>query len=228
MAIINFKKADTLAATFFPPPPETPSISPTAYTEPLKPHGIFSWKYIPCTIQNLSPYKALGIGSIQGIILQNCVDSIIDHLYYLFCTILELDTHPSHSLIILTIILHKPGKAACNVTKAYHPIGLLETIGKFFSTLVAKDLFFITKKHNLLPPTQFGGRPGCCTTKTMHLVVTKIKDAQRSGRVVFALFLNIQATLNTVKSFLLHNMKSWCVPTQYIWLFKKMLSNPQT
>ena len=43
-----------------------------------------------------------------------------------------------------------------NIAKAYHPIGLLDTLGKLFSTLVTADLSYLAEKHNLLPPTQFG------------------------------------------------------------------------
>ena len=101
---------------------------------------------------------------------------------------------------MLTIVLCKPGKADYGVAKAYCPIGLLETISKLFSILIATDLLFITEKHNLLPHTQFGGRPSCCTTDTMHLVTTKIKDTWRANKVTATLFLYIQAAFpNTVK-----------------------------
>ena len=116
-----------------------------------------------------------------------------------------------------------------NIAKSYHPIGLLNTISKLFSTLVATDLSFITDKHNFLPPTQFSGRPGHCTTDAMHLVTSKFKDAWRASKVASAIFLDIQATFpNTVKECLLHNMKSCWVPTCYIHLFNNMLSNHST
>lgn len=70
----------------------------------------------------------------------------------------------------LTIVLHKPGKHAYNIARAYHPIGLLDTLGKLLSTLIAADLSYLTEKHQLLPSTQFGGRPDCCTTDAIHLV----------------------------------------------------------
>ena len=96
-----------------------------------------------------------------------------------------------------------------NIVKAYHPIGLLDTIGKLFSTLVATDLSYLTEKHLLLPPTQFGGRPGHSTTDTMHLVTQKIKDVWRKKKTASVLFLDIQATFpNTVRERLIHNMRS--------------------
>ena len=114
-----------------------------------------------------------GVDGIQNVVLQKCTGTITDHLYYLFWAILEHNTYPDHWLVILTVVLCKP---ACNVAPAYHPIVLLETIGKLFSMLVVADISFLAEKHNLLHPTQFGGRPGRCTTDAMHLIVLKIKD----------------------------------------------------
>ena len=104
--------------------------------------------------------------------LQKCVNLIIDYIYFIFQAILEFNKYPSCWLTILTIMLRKPGKVAYNVAKAFWPIGLLETLGKLFSVLVANNLSFIAEKHDLLPPMQFGGCPGRCTTDAMHLMVS--------------------------------------------------------
>ena len=225
----NPGKVTELATAFFPPPPTCPSIPPSAYPKPLETHGYFTRKDIRRTVSKLKPFKAPGIDGIQNIVLQKCIDTIIDHLYFLFRAILEHNAYPTSWLSSLTIVLRKPGKTSYDVAKAYRPIGLLTTISKLFSTLVATDLSFITEKHHLLPPTQFGRRPGRSTTDAMHLVTSKIKDAWRAGKVASALFLDIQAAFpNTVKEQLLHNMKSHRVPTHYIQLFDNMLSNRNT
>ena len=65
------------------------------------------------------------------------------------------------------------------MAKAYHPIGLMDTILKVFSMLCAKYIPYLAKKHKLLPPTQFGGRPGRNTTDAMLLVTHKIKEKAR-------------------------------------------------
>ena len=115
------------------------------------------------------------------------------------------------------------------MAKLYQPIGLLDTLGKLFSALVAADLSYLAEKHNLLPPNQFGGRPGRCTTDAMHLIAQKIKDAWQAKKVALILFLDIQAAFpNMVKERLLHNMKSRRVPTPYIRLLDCMLSDRQT
>ena len=162
---------------FFPPPPAKTIIPDYVYPEPLKVWGYFSREDIHKVIKKLKAYKAPGEDGIQNIVIQECVDMIINYLYYIYRAVLKLNEYPSHWLIVLTIILRKAGKAAYNVAKSYHPIGLLDTLGKLLSALVAADLSYITEKHNLLPPSQFGRRPGRCTTDAMHLVVQKIKDA---------------------------------------------------
>ena len=115
MASENTAKAKALADTFFPPPPDTPVIPATVYPEPLKVKGIFTRDNIHRAIKKLKLYKASGSNKIQHIVLQKCTKTLIEHLYYIFWVILELDTYPSRWLIILTIILHKAGKPAYNI-----------------------------------------------------------------------------------------------------------------
>lgn len=150
--IPNLKAGDiTTSNNTFPPPPNEP-ITQMAYPRSLNGVKFFTREHICKVIHQLKPYKVPGNNHIQNIILQKCMEVLIDHLYYIFCTILELDVYPSHWLSLLTIILHKPGKQAYNVLKVYQPISLLDTTGKLFSTLVAHNLSYLTEKHDLLLP----------------------------------------------------------------------------
>ena len=108
-----------LAEAFFPPPPVESIIPDCAYPEPLKARGFFSREDIHSAIKKLKSYKAPGKDGIQNVIIQKCVDTIIDYLYYIYRAVLELDEYPSHWLIILTIVLRKAGKVANNVAKSY-------------------------------------------------------------------------------------------------------------
>jgi hypothetical protein len=49
-------------------------------------------------------------------------------------------------------------KSDYDVAKAYRPIRLLNTLGKGFDTLISRYISYLCEKHNLLPPSQFGGR----------------------------------------------------------------------
>lgn len=225
----NTSRTIALAQTFFHPPPTTPNIPMTVYPKPLRAKGTFTRDDIKVAISKLKPNKAPGLDGIQNIVIQDCANTIIDNLFYIYQAILRLHHYPSCWLTSLTIVLCKPGKPAYNIAKAYRPIGLLNTLGKLFSTLVASDLSFLTEKHHLLPPTQFDGHPGCCTMDTMHPVTKKIKDTWRKKKTASVLFLDIQAVFpNTVKDHLLHNMKSRQVPEVYICLIDNMLSKRQT
>ena len=84
----NLEKAEELSTTFFPPPPISSSIPSTAYPKPLEAFGYFSCKDIRKTIHKLKPFKAPSLDGIQNIILQMCINTIIDHLYHMFCVIL--------------------------------------------------------------------------------------------------------------------------------------------
>jgi hypothetical protein len=95
--------------------------------------------------------------------------------------------------------------------------------------LCAKHVSYLTEKHKMLPPTQFGGQPGCNTTDAMLLIMHRIKDAWRRGKVAAALFLDVQGAFpNTVKDQLIHNMKMKCVPKCFTDLTALMLTGRTT
>jgi hypothetical protein len=180
-------------------------------------------------IKTLKPHKAPGPDGIPNVILINAADVLIDHLYYIYRAVFEHDVYHDRWLTSSTLVLRKPGKPAYNIANAYRPIGLLDTIGKLLSTLVAADLTFIAEKHNLLPNNQFGGRPGRNTTDAIHTLTHIVRNAWRSGKVAAALFLDIQGAFpNTCKDQLLHNMKARRVPPCYIKLISRMLTNRKT
>jgi hypothetical protein len=155
----NEGKSTVLMKSFFPLPPVNPQTpGPTVYPKPLKALKYFTRAQIQWKIAMLSPYKAPGPDGIPNIVLICCADKLTDHFYYIFKAILELDTYFPPWLQLITVVLKKPGKPDYAAPKAYRPVGLLDTTGKLFSALVADDLSFLSKKFNLLPPSQFGGR----------------------------------------------------------------------
>ena len=204
----NSDKAAALAESFPPPPPTFSHVPPNViYPPPLKGIRFFSRAHICQVISLLSPYKAPGPDQIPNVVLMKCCDNIIDHLFYIFRAIIELNVYHLQWLESTTLVLRKIGKPTYDVAKAYCPIGLLDTIPKVFSTLCARHISFLAEKHGLLPPTQFDSRPSRNTTDAMLLVTHKIKDAWRRGKSAAALFLDVQGTFpNTIKDQLIHNM----------------------
>ena len=81
----------------------------------------------------------------------------------------------------------------------------------------------------MLPPTQFGGRPGRNTTDAMLLVTHKIKDAWRKDKTAAALFPDVQGAFpNTVKEQLIHNMWMRRVPQCFINIVSLSLTGRTT
>ena len=222
---IAIPKQQLLLTPSFHPPSRVPLTA--AYPPPpFKEIRSFSRARIRQVIRSLSPYKAPGPDKIPNIILIKCCDALIDHL---FKGVFELDTYHPRWLESVTLVLCKIGKTLYNVAKSYRPISLINTIPKLFSTLCSKHISYLAEKHNLLPPTQFGGRPGRNMTDAMLLVTHKVKDAWRSSKVVAALFLDIQgAFLNTVKEQLIHNMCMRRVPSCFINIVAASLTGRTT
>ena len=230
LASTNSAKALALTDSFFPSPPHT-SFIPADFDYPRPCAGLcyFSHHQICQAVNQLKPFKAPGPDSIPNIILKRCIDILVDHLFFIFHAVLELDVYHKRWLTSTTLILHKPSKPVYDVAKAYCPIGLLNTISKLLSTLIAADLSHLAEKHNMLPSCQFSGQSGQNTTDAMHFVTHKIKNTWHSGKVVVALFLDVQGALpNIVCDQLIHNMKAQGVPSCYIHLTKHMLTGHKT
>jgi len=88
---------------------------------------------------------------------------------------------------------------------------------------------YILEAHNLLPDTHFGGRPGCSTEDSLHLLENTVRHAWRQKKVVSALFLDIEGAFpNAVTNRLIHNMKRHRLPPEIISFTDKMLRGRKT
>ena len=97
------------------------------------------------------------------------------------------------------------------------------------SALIADRVSYILERHNLLPSTHFGGRPGRSTTDSLHLLETTIRHTWRQGKVVSALFLDIEGALpNAVTDRLLHNMCARRLPPEVVNYTQRLLQGRRT
>ena len=95
--------------------------------------------------------------------------------------------------------------------------------------IMASHITFLTEKHQLLPANHFGGRPGRTMADALHLLMHKIKQAWRSGKVAAVLFLDIEGAFpNAVPSKLIHNLRKRGIPSKYVEFVKGMLSGRRT
>ena len=177
----------------------------------------------------LDAYKAPGPDGVPNVVLKKAINTLINHFYFIFRAIFELDVYPDEWKESITIVLRKPGKPSYEEPKAYRPIALLNTLGKLFSSIVADDLSHFCETRNVFPSNQFSGRPSRCTSDSMLLLAHKIKDAWRQKKVASVLFLDIQGAFpNVVKEVLLHNMRIRGIPPEYIRVTEQILTGRKT
>jgi len=204
----NHEKSQFIAESFFPPPPANDSVPPDIiYPEPVAQHTPITSTKIERAIANLSGYKAPGPDGICNIVFKQCSDTLTPYFKHLFNAAFTHQTYYEPWKCFTTVILRKPGKPSYSVPKAYRPIALLNTLGKLLTAIVAEQLTHLLERHQLLPNTHFGGRPGRSTTDSLHLLEETIKNAWRSHQVALVLFLNIEGAFpNAVTKRLVHNM----------------------
>jgi len=84
------------------------------------------------------------------------------------------------------------------------------------AAIVKDKIQYHTEKLQLLPQMQFGGRPGCSATDSLHMLTNFIKDAWRRRQGVLALFLDVKGAFpNTIPEVLVHNMRRYGVLREY-------------
>ena len=223
------RKVKLLLSHFSPPPPDHPMIPQTCYPRPADTFEYVTREQIKKAIDKLNAFKAPGPDGVPNVVLKKAATTLINHLYFIFRAIFELDVYPEEWKESTTIVLRKPGKLSYEEPKAYHPIALLNTLGKLFSSIVADELSHFCETRNVFPPNQFGGRPSRCTTDSMLLLTHKIKDAWRNRKVASVLFLDVQGAFpNVVKEVLIHNMRIRGTPPEYIKVTEQILTGRKT
>jgi ribonuclease HI len=226
----NEEKARTFARMFFPPPPpRVEGYERFEYPEPLADPPRISASQIRRHIAKLSPYKAPGPDGIPNIVLQKCVNNLMSRLIHIYRAILDLDVYYEPWKEFTTVVLRKPGKPSYEVPKAHRPIALISTMAKVLTAIVAENLSKVVEKHQLLPKTHFGGRPGRSTADAVHYLVDKVCTAWRTNKVVSVLFLDVEGAFpNAVTARLTHNLKRRRVPAAIVRYVGQLLKGRKT
>jgi len=227
----NEEKSRILHATFFYDPPDDSGIDPEhEYPPPAFKFRAVTDEHIIRVAKNLNPYKAPGMNEIPNAVLTHCIDLLVGHLGPIYRATFKLDHYPMKWKQYKTVVLKKPGRPDYTNPSAYRPIALLDVIAKLLSACVKEIIEFEVDTRQLLPERQFGGRQGCTTTDSLHMLTKFTKDAWRKGNDVVALFLDVKGAFpNTVVEVLLHDMRNAGVPKVITnWLRNKMTGRETT
>ncbi len=204
-------KAEILINRFFPPPStvnlsdiETlPNYLPSYHTGKITVHEIRS------TILGSIFKKAPGEDGIPKLILKLLIDSLLPHLYRIFNKCLDTGFFPMHFRSSITVVFHKPGKLDYTTAKAYHPIALLNTLGKALEFILAKRITYLAETYRLLPHNHFGSRRDRSTKHALYYIVKRIYSSWNKRKIPSVLLLDITGAFDNVpKDRLLHNLRT--------------------
>jgi hypothetical protein len=198
------EKAELLMATFFPTPPIPVGLDPDRVTRGGAEPDI---KWPPLTkdeveraIFRSNPDKAPGPDEISFLVWRELWPVVGGHVLWLYNTSFELQYIPRQWKTVRIVTLRKPGKADYTLPKAFRPISLLPTISKGLEAAMASRLSFITETYNLLPSNHFGARPRRPAEQALNVLVEKIYQAWRQGRVLSLVSFDVKGAFNGVHS----------------------------
>ena len=221
----NGEKSKLLHRVFFYPPPNDPRIDPN-YTYPEEKFAFddISDDQVTRAIKRLHPFKAPGMNGISNAVLIQCEQILTPYLGPIFRATFDLEHYPSRWKRYITVAIRKPGKPDYTIPNAYRPIALLDTISKILSSCVKETLEYYTDKMQILPSTQFGGKAGCTTTDSLHLLTDFIKSAWRKKHEVIGLFLDVKGAFpNAVIPCLVHDMREKGIPKKVTdWITRQL------
>ena len=157
----SFKeKSDMLKSTFLLPPllVDLSNIPKSFYPILLVCLMIILKSEVLEILQQLN--KAPGPDGISNRILKACAKKLLKMIMPLFQACIIQAYHLEVFKTANTIIIKKPGKKDTDyaIPKGYHPITLLNTLGKVIESIMGKKISYLMETHQLLSKTQMGAR----------------------------------------------------------------------
>ena len=96
------------------------------------------------------------------------------------------------------IPLKKPNKPNYRLAKAWRPISLLATLGKFMDAVMAERLSYAAEAHRLLPENHLGARRRRSAEQALILLQESICKSWRSRRMLSLISFNVKGGYNGV------------------------------
>ena len=118
---------------------------------------------------------------------------------------INLGHWPNYFKYSSTVIIPKPNKLKYNHPKAFHPIVLLNTLGKLIEKVIAERLQFIVTNNNFIHPSQLGGLKfkstsdaGVALTHIIHLGWVKNKSTSMLAFNITQFFPSLNHRILTI------------------------------
>jgi ribonuclease HI len=209
----NAEKAQVLLESFFPrtAEPTLEDVTPIREEIPWIPINELE---IERALKAAKGNTAPGEDCLPTLVWKNIWKYVSEIVTQIFQASINLGYYPKKWKIARIVTLRKPGKPDYTVPGAYRPISLLNTLGKLLEAVMAKRLSYYAETHNLLPDTQFGGRPGRTTEQALLILANEIDRAWLRNRVVTLVAFDLKGAFNGVnKQTLDARLKERGIPT---------------
>lgn len=106
-----------------------------------------------------------------------CVPAVLDTLYEIFHACVRTGYNPTHFQRSITVVLRKGGENRdYRMPKAYRPVALLNTLGKFLEAIIARRISYAMEIEGLLPRSHLGGRKGISTDHAIQIILDRIRS----------------------------------------------------
>jgi len=106
--------------------------------------------------------------------------------------------HPHQWKEAVICIIPKPNRADYTLPKNFHPISLLECLGKLLEKAIARMIYRDMDGHSLVPTTQYGGRNTSSTIDAGLTLLHNIQLAHQAGLRTGILLFNIQGFFDNI------------------------------
>lgn len=146
-------------------------------------------------IKNLKITKT-SINSMPVEIFKKVSHIVLDPLCNLINSSFRIGTFPNHLKIArITPVFKKGSKTDMN---NYRPISSLHYISKIFERAMANKLTSFLDKFSILTPSQFGFRPGLCTTDALLRIIKSIHEALNDKKSIISIQLDLKKAFDVV------------------------------
>jgi hypothetical protein len=145
-----------------------------------------------CTMAHTAP----GPSGVSYKLLKWAHQAQPDYLSHLLNLCLYTGYHPWKTVMV--VMINKPQKLDYTVSKAYHPIALLECTGKLLEKIITKHINANIEQYDLLPMTQFRSRPKRNTINAITSLVHKIQGTIATGHARALLLFDISGFFDNV------------------------------
>ncbi|KAE8224548.1 hypothetical protein CF319_g2583, partial [Tilletia indica] len=194
------EKMTTLRETLLPVPPPTnlpaldlhSALPHTLPDTPLTEHEVHE------ALFSQNPQKAAGPDEVGFRTLRLAWPIAKDTIVRLVEAALRVGWHPTSFRQSTLVALKKGGNRDPAEPRSYRLISLLPCLGKVLEKIVARRLTFYAQNEGWVPPEQFGGMPGCCTTDAGLTLIHDVEAAwaQTHQRILSALACDVRGAFD--------------------------------